>query len=291
MNRNKKIIIVLFTVVFVILLVACGNSSDEPSAIISDDSETNKETDDAKDSLDIDTEVDKEEDNAADQTTTNKNEKDKKPSEKKENIKITSGEDAAEHLKQQLEEGKNEDISFGATETADTDAKGAYYTVQLVDIPLRASGKTGNLGYYKVYQDGTYETYQADSSNNHNEIATHVKEEYLTELNDIEKEIDTLRENSEAITTREMEKEEEEIYITWDDALNEIYGVLEEQLSKEQMDKLREEQRQWIEYRDEMAKKASQKYEDASMEQLEYKATQATLTKERCYELVENYMG
>jgi uncharacterized protein YecT (DUF1311 family)/outer membrane murein-binding lipoprotein Lpp len=288
MNRNKKIIIVLFTVVFVILLVACGNSSDEQSAVISDEPETNNEK---EDSLDIDTEVDKEEDNAADQTTTNKNEKDKKPSETKENIKITSGEDAAEHLKQQLEEGKNEDISFGGTDTVDTDEKGSYYTVQLVDIPLRASGKTGNLGYYKVYQDGTYEIYQVDSSVRHSEIAKNIKEEYLHELNDTEKEIDKLRKNSEAITTRDMENEEEEIYITWDAKLNEIYGILEEQLSKGQMDKLREEQRKWIEHRDETAKKASQKYEDASMEQLEYKATQATLTKERCYELVENYMG
>ena len=76
-----------------------------------------------------------------------------------ENIQISSGEEAVQFLKQQLPEGKNEDISFGAEDTLTTDENGSYYAVQLVDIPLRLSGKTGNLGYYKVYQDGTYKKF------------------------------------------------------------------------------------------------------------------------------------
>ncbi|RDW17705.1 hypothetical protein [Oceanobacillus chungangensis] len=69
---------------------------------------------------------------------------------------IKSGEEAVQYLKQKLPEGEDEDISFGVDETLRTDDNGSYYTIQLVDIPLRISGKTGNLGYYKVYQDGTY---------------------------------------------------------------------------------------------------------------------------------------
>jgi uncharacterized protein YecT (DUF1311 family) len=72
--------------------------------------------------------------------------------------------------------------------------------------------------------------------------------------------------------------------------LNKIYGVLKEQLSKEQMEKLREEQRNWINHRDEAAKKSSLKYKGGSTESLEYVATQASLTRERCFKLVAKYM-
>lgn len=113
------------------------------------------------------------------------------------------------------------------------------------------------------------------------------KEEYLKKLNDMEHS----DKNAEAKTTTSgMEVQEKERYKKWDKALNEIYGVLKEQLNTEQMDKLREEQRNWVEHRDEAAKDASLEYEGGSMESLEYVATQASLTRERCYELVANYM-
>lgn len=76
----------------------------------------------------------------------------------------------------------------------------------------------------------------------------------------------------------------------WDKLLNEIYGVLKEQLSPEEMDQLREEQRNWVKYRDDSALEASLKYNGATQERLEYVAVLAKLTEDRCYELVENYM-
>lgn len=113
------------------------------------------------------------------------------------------------------------------------------------------------------------------------------KEEYLEKLNDMEQ----ADKHAEAkTTTADMEEQEKDRYEKWDKASNEIYGVLKEQLSTEQMDKLREEQRNWVEHRDEAAKEASLEYEGGSMESLEYVATQASLTRERCYELVANSM-
>lgn len=126
-----------------------------------------------------------------------------------------------------------------------------------------------------------------ESSNSDGEITENKKEEYLKKLNEME-ESDR---NSEAGTTiLELEEQEAERYKKWDVELNEIYGVLKEQLSTEQMDKLRGEQRNWIKHRDEVAKEASLKYKGGSTESLEYVATQASLTRERCYELVANYM-
>lgn len=113
------------------------------------------------------------------------------------------------------------------------------------------------------------------------------KKEYLKKLNEMEES----DKNIEAGTTMvELNEQASERYKKWDTQLNEIYEGLKAQLSPEQMDKLREEQRDWIKHRDKTAKEASLKYEGGSMEPLEYVTTQANLTKDRCYELVEKYM-
>lgn len=133
-------------------------------------------------------------------------------------------------------------------------------------------------------------TTKPSSSNNPTQDIDHdasKKEEYLKKLNDMDesdKNADT------GITTIEMSEHFAEIYKKWDVELNEIYEVLKSQLSTQQMDKLKEEQRNWIKNRDIIAKEASLKFQGGTMESLEYIATLAGLTKERCYELVENYM-
>ncbi|MGM8215969.1 lysozyme inhibitor LprI family protein [Bacillaceae bacterium W0354] len=115
-----------------------------------------------------------------------------------------------------------------------------------------------------------------------------LKEEYIQNLNKLENEMKSLLD--EADTTLEMEEAANEIYAKWDEALNEVYGVLIEQLSPENMEKLREEQREWIKQRDESAKEESLKYEGGSLESYTYVSTQAEVTKERCFELVKEYM-
>ncbi|MGD6842449.1 lysozyme inhibitor LprI family protein [Bacillus infantis] len=88
-----------------------------------------------------------------------------------------------------------------------------------------------------------------------------------------------------------MKKVENDRWEIWDDRLNEIYGVLQEQLPAEEMESLREEQRDWLKERDARALEASLKYEGGTQEHLEYVAVLANLTEERCYELVETYMN
>ena len=129
---------------------------------------------------------------------------------------------------------------------------------------------------------------EKDSSANADKVSQ--KEEYLTKLNAKKKEMDELRNNPEDDSTYAMKKVEGERYKAWDDLLNEIYGVLQKQLSSEEMEQLKQEQREWIENRDSKAKEASLKYEGGTMEQLEYVAVLADLTEERCFALVEGYM-
>ncbi len=116
------------------------------------------------------------------------------------------------------------------------------------------------------------------------------KEEYVTKLNDTKKKTDEMRENPLDDSTYALKKVEGDRYDIWDGLLNEIYGVLGEQLPSEEMEQLREEQREWINYRDKTAKEASLKYEGGTEEHLEYVVVENNLTEERCFELVEKYM-
>lgn len=115
------------------------------------------------------------------------------------------------------------------------------------------------------------------------------KQKYVEKLKSIEKEVTEIRNNDDD-TTLGMTKSEEAILDKWDQVLNEIYQVLEKQLSSHEMEKLRQEQRKWITYRDESAKKDASQFEGGTMESLEYVASLANTTKERCYELVEKFM-
>ena len=119
--------------------------------------------------------------------------------------------------------------------------------------------------------------------------ASSLKEQYLQKLHDTKEETDAMEPIDD--TTFALKKVEGDRYDIWDGLLNEIYGVLEEKLSAEEMEQLREEQREWIAHRDAAAKEASLKYEGGTMEQLEYVAVVNKLTEERCFELVEGYMN
>ena len=133
----------------------------------------------------------------------------------------------------------------------------------------------------------TNENEEPSESSNNKEINEGMKDTYLKELNEME---EADRNPEDTTTMAELEEQEAARYKKWDQKLNEIYGVLNEQLDSEQMDQLREEQRNWIKYRDETAKESSLKYKGGSTETLEYVATKASLTRERCYALVAKYM-
>ena len=119
---------------------------------------------------------------------------------------------------------------------------------------------------------------------------TRVKADYLKILNEKKMAMDEKRKQSANSSTYELKYAEDTLYDIWDGLLNEIYGVLKEQLSPEEMAQLRDEQRKWIEYRDKTALEASYKYKGGTQEHVEYVVVRNNLTAERCFELVENYM-
>ncbi|WP_424237531.1 lysozyme inhibitor LprI family protein [Bhargavaea ginsengi] len=142
-------------------------------------------------------------------------------------------------------------------------------------------------------EDATSENTETNQENGQEETASPAggdskKEEYLQILKDTKAEADQLKESDSS--TYALKKVANDKWEIWDKRLNEIYGILQEQLSQDEMGRLREEQRDWIKYRDETALEASLKFKGGTQEHLEYVTVLANLTEERCYELVEGYM-
>ncbi|WP_075618898.1 lysozyme inhibitor LprI family protein [Paenisporosarcina indica] len=119
---------------------------------------------------------------------------------------------------------------------------------------------------------------------------TSTKNEYLLYLDSIEKGLSDLDPLYKSGTTVDLVEAESEAYKRWDAALNKVYGELKKQLSDKDMTKLREEQRQWIEFRDKKAKEDAAEYEGGSFQNVQYASTLQQLTKERSYDLVNTYM-
>ena len=128
----------------------------------------------------------------------------------------------------------------------------------------------------------------AETSNEENEEKKSYKEEYLKKLDSLDEYLKTSV--NEGITTIEMKKAENTRYKSWDDMLNEIYNLLKTQLTEEEMKKLQEEEIEWIKYRDETAENESKEFEGGTLQPIAYISSLTETTKNRCYELVNNYM-
>ena len=151
------------------------------------------------------------------------------------------------------------------------------------DSAADESPKEGN-GDGQVTENVTDESTEVE--NEELTLATS-KDDYLHKLSAME---EADKKEEAKTTTLDMIQQEEARLKRWNETLNEIYQSLKAQLRTDEMEKLRIEQLDWLEAKDVSAKEASLKFQGGSMEPLEYVATQATLTKDRCYELVAGYM-
>ncbi|MEC2074482.1 lysozyme inhibitor LprI family protein [Metabacillus fastidiosus] len=116
------------------------------------------------------------------------------------------------------------------------------------------------------------------------------KNEYLQKLAKVESSFGDLDHLYESGTTYELKEAEGEVYKRWDNLLNEIYGELKKQLPASEMNELRNEQREWIKNRDKQADEASANFEGGTFAGVQYLSSLGQITRERCYELVNNYI-
>ena len=118
------------------------------------------------------------------------------------------------------------------------------------------------------------------------------KTEFIERLDNIQKEIDALPEkkDSDAGITNAMKNYYGIAYEMYDKELNDIYALLQKELSPEVMDSLEQEEIKWIEEKEKVAKEESLKYKGGTFEFVADKISLYQSTKNRCYELVNNYM-
>ena len=87
-----------------------------------------------------------------------------------------------------------------------------------------------------------------------------------------------------------LKKAEHEKFRRWDNALNEIYRVIQAQLSKSEANKLTQEELKWIEYKENTSKQEGLQFEGGTLQPIQEVMTSIRITKQRCYELVNKYM-
>ncbi|TCK89136.1 uncharacterized protein DUF1311 [Natranaerovirga hydrolytica] len=118
------------------------------------------------------------------------------------------------------------------------------------------------------------------------------RKEFLERLDNIQYELDAMpdKEHSDRGVTNAMKNYYGISYETYDKELNEIYALLKEELSSEVMEDLKSKQIKWIEEKEEEANKAAEKYKGGTHENVARYVSLYNATKERCYELVNEYM-
>ena len=92
---------------------------------------------------------------------------------------------------------------------------------------------------------------------------------------------------TEASTTMEMVEYSAKMYELGDTCLNYIWNLIRYNVEGERYDKILAEQREWIAKKEKMANDSASQYEGGSFAAVDYNDVLATLTIERCEELLE----
>ncbi|QHE60471.1 DUF1311 domain-containing protein [Rossellomorea vietnamensis] len=138
------------------------------------------------------------------------------------------------------------------------------------------------------------ETSVEESSPEQDPAVTQVegKQAYIEKLDNLQKELDAMpdKKYSDEGVTNAMKNYYGVSYDKYDEVLNEIYALLKKELSPEVMAELKAEQVKWIEAKEAKAGKERLKYEGGTFENVAWYISLYESTKDRCYELVEEYM-
>jgi uncharacterized protein YecT (DUF1311 family) len=120
-----------------------------------------------------------------------------------------------------------------------------------------------------------------------------LKQKFKNKLDTIQKQLDTERAkvDNEGNTDHGISTYAKDNYDQWDTALNEIFGILKQSLTVEDMKQLQTEEIKWISQKEKVAKDAeNEQGQGSQLGYVAYNYASAKLTKDRCYELVEKYM-
>ena len=127
-----------------------------------------------------------------------------------------------------------------------------------------------------------------ESKSSNKDILSQKKSEYLDALAYTQNDVENIGIGSG--DTNDLKEASGAELKLWDDKLNEIYTCLRTYMPSGEFEKLKQEQINWIKYRDQTADAAEASMAGGSGAILNRLGSLATTTRERCYELVNNYM-
>lgn len=132
-----------------------------------------------------------------------------------------------------------------------------------------------------------------NGSDNNTPVYDTVKSQYLNRLNELSQSSYAEYENNiKDCCDADLAMYAERLYIKWDAMLNEIWGVLTEQLPADQMEALTDNELAWIAEKEETGEQIKSNKDAAEMNFVmqTYYETFADMTRNRCYILVNMYM-
>ena len=92
---------------------------------------------------------------------------------------------------------------------------------------------------------------------------------------------------NDTLTQTEMNEKSQELYVLWDNALNNLWGELQKHLPEEDFSKLLDEQLVWIEEKEQTVADAGKEFEGGSIYSMIVNGEAAKITEERVYEFYE----
>lgn len=147
-----------------------------------------------------------------------------------------------------------------------------------------------------VETEATSETTIETETKAETESETESAERNVADKKDYESYIASIKEQSDAIkyslendalTQYEMNVKSQELYVLWDDALNDLWKDVEMLLPEEEYNKVLDEQLVWIEEKEKAVEEAGKEYEGGSIQPLIVNSEAAEWTEERVYWLYE----
>lgn len=142
-------------------------------------------------------------------------------------------------------------------------------------------------------KDTKKEQTESEVSNDTTEETEDYAKAFLDKFANIEKQAKELSDSIENddLSQTEYNTKSGDLYALWDDCLNELWGVLDKTLSKEDMEKLTEEENTWIADKDKQITDAGAEYEGGSIQPMIESMKGAELTEKRVRELIKLLPG
>ena len=134
-------------------------------------------------------------------------------------------------------------------------------------------------------QQENNEVQQNDADNTSENADSESKvDDYLTTVKEKSDAINTSLEQEE-LTQMDMNAKAQELYKLWDDALNYMWDELQNSLSEDEFSKLQDEQKKWVDEKENKMNDAGKEFEGGSLYQFAVDCEGARLNEERTNEL------